>query len=296
MGEAKRRATNDPTFGKPRRGLVISCPIELGPENSVTIKTTELDPQDMRASLLFWDQLAWPTCNAIHTEGGSDVEFLIGAGIMQRPSYPARGTMSEILVELQEQAFIDLDGAHPGCWSISQGENSILARHGKLLKEQGISLELMSAIPVPDKDVPLNEILEFRLKRYDELLALRGEIETLVARINSSDDPKSEIRSCVSEIDRKCEAAIRVCSEWKFPVRISNLKSSFNIKPFGALRDAAVAYPLVEILGMSTTALALAIGAHAASSIEIKGDFGWSGLKDRTNPYRYVSHYHKELF
>lgn len=297
MGQAKLRRQKDPNWGRPRYGLVVSCPIRIGLENSVLIETTELDPQELRANLLFWDQLAWPTNNHLNIEGGADIQFLTKAGVLERPHCQvAGGAMGAILVRAQEQAFSQLEGANPGHWSISQGTNSLFINDGKLTKDQGVAVELISAIPVPDKDVPLDDILEFRSKRYDELRALREEIDNLVSRVNSSAEPELEMRSALAEIDKKCESAIRVCSEWKFPVRISNLKCSFNLKPFAALRDGLAAFTLGVPLGISTAALATVVGANVVSSVEIKGDFGWNGLKDRTNPYRYVSQFHKELF
>jgi hypothetical protein len=295
MGEAKRRAKADPSFGKPKRGLVISAPIEIN-GNSVLIKSTSPDLQELRASLLYWDRLAWPTNNAIFIDGGADINYLEGAKILARPRYAFSGQGADILVRTQTEALLDLDKEEPGIWSLSQGENSILVKSGALTQDNGIALELYRAIPVPDKDVPLAEVLEFRLKRYDELQSLRVEIDGLVETVNSSQDPKEELEKCLHRIDQKCAAAIRVGSEWQFPVRLSNLKTSVDLKPFSMVRDGLVAFLGATALGATSAFIASLTGAAAAASIKITGDFGWGGLRDRTNPYRYVSQFHKELF
>jgi hypothetical protein len=300
MGEAKRRAAKDPSFGKPKRGLIVSCPMAIDGAR-LTIKSSSLDPQELRSSLLYFDKLAWPTNKAIHVGGsGPDVDFLSAAKVLELPHVTLIGSFGvEAVVFAQAQALRDLDEKNPGTWAIAQGENSLLVKNGTLTDKGGLALELYRAVPVPDKDVPLNEILEFRLKRYDELQALRNEIDRLVSEINASEDPKATIEDVLYRIDRECSAAIRVCSEWQFPVRLSSLKTSFDLKPFAMVRDGLGAYVGATALGTTAVLTAALVGAAAAAatvSLKITPDFGWRGLKDRSSPYRYVSRFHKELF
>lgn len=297
MGEAKRRAKGDPTFGKPKRGLVVSAPTTVS-QSGFTIKSSELDPQELRASLLYWDKLAWPTNNIFHIDGSPDVEFLETAKVLSRPRHNFTGTVKgpEILVLAQAEILAQLDGREPGVWALSQGENSIFLSDAKLEKDAGLAFELYRAIPVPDKDVPLNEILEFRRKRYDELFSLRSEIDGLLVKIRNSENPTEELEKVLKQVDDRCAASIRVGAEWKFPVKLSNLKVSFDLKPFSMARDAILAYNGATFLGLTTSLAAGVAGASAVSSFKITGDFGWKGLRDRTNSYRYVSSFHKELF
>jgi hypothetical protein len=297
MGEAKRRAQSDPSFGKPKRGLVISAPIEITGD-TVRLKSGHPDLQELRASLLYWDKLAWPTNRAIYIGGGPDIEFLETAKILTRPQYSFSGLGSDILVRAQTEALLELDKKEPGVWSLSQGENSILVKGGTLTQDEGVALELYRAVPVPDKDVPLNEVLEFRLKRYAELQSLRLEIDELVKTINASQDPKADLERCFPRIDQNCAAALRVGSEWRFPVKLSNLKTSFDLKPFSVVRDGLLGFLGATALGATSTLVASLTGASAAAaaSVKITADFGWQGLKVRDNPYRYVSQFHKELF
>jgi hypothetical protein len=72
------------------------------------------------------------------------------------------------------RTYIELNDEEPGVWALSQGEKSLFLEHGLGLFSEGsgMSLNLLRAIPIPAKDVPLNEILEFKEKRKDELLVL----------------------------------------------------------------------------------------------------------------------------
>ncbi|QHO76875.1 hypothetical protein ACH79_33795 [Bradyrhizobium sp. CCBAU 051011] len=210
----------------------------------LSIKSTSLDAQELRSSLIYFDKLAWPTNNAIHVGGsGPDVDFLSAAKVLELPNVFLSGSFGvEVLILAQAQALRDLDEKNPGTWAIAQGENSLLVKDGTLTDKGGLALELYRAVPVPDKEVPLNEILEFRLKRYDELQALRNEIDRLVSEVNASEDPKATLEEALLRIDEGCSAAIRVCSEWQFPVRLSSLKTSFDLKPFAIVRDGLAAY------------------------------------------------------
>jgi Family of unknown function (DUF6236) len=158
MGEAKRRQASEVNYGKtPKagRGLVVSCPIEINGSN-FTLRSSDLDPQELRMALLFWDRLAWPTSNFIHVEGGNDSKFLIEAGVLIRPAIQFTGFMGTgALIAAQALAYRRLEEASPGGWAIAQGENSMLIKHGAIQEGRGAYVELIRAIPVPDKEVPL---------------------------------------------------------------------------------------------------------------------------------------------
>jgi hypothetical protein len=184
MGEAKRRKARDPTYGRPKRGLVVSPPVEI--QGSTLRFLSQLDPQELRFALLFWDKLVWPKSRSVYIASGPDESFLEQAGILGRPEYTFSGVAAPGLARTQIQAFLDLDRREPGVWSLAQGEDSFLLKDRILTEGNGAFVELHRAIPVPDKDVPLDDILRFRDKRSDELQLLRHRIDIFVASINDS--------------------------------------------------------------------------------------------------------------
>jgi hypothetical protein len=62
------------------RGLVISCPIEIS-GSGMTVKSTALDPQELRFSLLFWDKLDFPTNNFVGMGVDAEAQFLQSEGL-----------------------------------------------------------------------------------------------------------------------------------------------------------------------------------------------------------------------
>ena len=257
------------------------------------VKSGNLDPQEVRFSLLFWDRLVWPTSRAVHFSSSPDETFLERAGILKRPEYTVFGDIAQGLVQSQIQAFLERDQLEPGLWSISQGETSLLLKDGFIQEGNGAFVELHRAIPVPDKDVPLDDILEFRRRRYDELLLLRDKMDNFVAAINVSSDREIDIAKHAAKIDLACADALRIGKEWRLPMRLSNVKMSIDLRPFNTVAAAMVAWQAGKDFGMP---LSSAIIAGASASIKFGADFGMQRVRPRQGPYRYVSRFHQEVF
>jgi hypothetical protein len=65
-----------PEFLEPtQRGLVVSSPLVIQ-GGRIFVGSSNLDPQELRFSLLFWDRLAWPASRNIHFGSGPDEQFL----------------------------------------------------------------------------------------------------------------------------------------------------------------------------------------------------------------------------
>ena len=292
MGEAKRRKAADPSYGHPKRGLVVSPPIEIT-GTTLHAKSTNLHPQELRLALLFWDKLIWPSSRAIFFRGGPDEQFLEQTGVLTRPDYTVWGDGAQGIAAGYIQAFVDLDKKEPGVWALAQGENALLLKDRVLQARNGAFVELNRAIPVPDKDVPLNEILEFKTKRSDELRLLRAELDNLVATLNKATDKDAELVKLTSAVDAACADALKVGKEWRFPVRLSNLKVSLDLRPFSTIAAMIAGWDGGKIFDLP---LATAVLAGTGMSVKIGGDFGVQSIKPRQGPYRYVYQFHNELF
>lgn len=309
MGEAKRRAASDPNFGRPiptsaARGLVVRVP-RTDDGEGFTIHGN-LDAQDLRSWLLFWDRLAWPFSTLIGLGGdGPDEHFLIEAGVLHRPVInDGKGLLVQEIPEILERthvrAFMDLEKREPGQWSIALGAHSRSLRERHMLPDAGALVELHGAFPVPNADVPLNEVIEFKNRRSDELSNLRAELDGFVAAVNQATDKEAEIRKHLATIDGACADAIKVSREWGFPVRLANVKASVELRPFVTAAGGVIGIGASLNQGLPASAAVLAgVGgaiAATAPALKISADFGWRGLKSRLGPYRYVYQYHKELF
>lgn len=298
MGEAKRRKQSESNFGRvPKspsyRGLVVCPPIEIN-GNSLFAKSSNLDPQELRFALLFWDRLVWPSSRAIYFASGPDETFLESAGILTRPEYTFYGDAAQGIAKGQIQAYQDLERTEPGVWALAQGENSFLFNEGLAEEGKGALVELHRAIPIPRHDVPLAEILEFRQRRRDELFLLRHQLESFVSDIENSADKSFALQKSIAELDQACSNLLAVGKEWQFPVYISNLKASFSLTPEKFLLAVAGGWKMGESYGL-TAASAAATASGVVSTLNIKGDYGLRSTRRPRSPYRYAYQMYEEL-
>lgn len=301
MGEARRRKESDPTFGKVpkdagQRGLVVSPPLEID-GTRLRMKSSALDPQELRFALLFWDKLVWPSSRVIYIDGGPDEEFLTGAGVLSRPDYTFNGDGATGIALGQIKAFNDLNAREPGAWSLAHGENSFQWKDGFLEEDTGTLVELHRAIPIPKHDVPLPEILEFRHRRRAELLLLRHEMDSFVAEIEKAGDKEDALKHRLGELDKACADLLKVGKEWRFPVNLSDFKASFSFNLAKAVRDGAGAWLAATQAGvpMELATVAAVAGVAGAADVTVKGDLGLRAMRRPMSPYKYAYRIQQEL-
>jgi hypothetical protein len=300
MGEAKRRKATDPNYGRvPKdpghRGLVVSAPIEID-GTKLFAKSSNLDPQELRFSLLFWERLVWPTSRVIYFGSNQDEQFLEAAGVLERPDYTFDGDGASGIARGQVQALLDLDQKEPGKWSLSQGERSFVWTGEAVENDGGTLVELHRAIPIPKHDVPLAEVLEFRERRRDELLHLRGHLEGFAIDVEQSGGSQAALERRLVEIDQACANALTVGREWRFPVYLSNIKVSFSLNLVRVIAPALAAFKWAENMGLPLPAAAAAAGVvGAASTLDVKGDYGLRAVKRPVSPFKYAYSLDREL-
>lgn len=237
----------------------------------------------------------------IQISGSIESDFLISTGILTRPRYNLSGRWesANAVAEVHLKAFKDLSEREPGLWSLAQGERAFLDLRSISKAQKGSAYQLLQAIPVPNENVPLTDLLDFKNRRRDELLALRIALETFIEKVEKAGDEETPIRKAVLEIENACIDAVKVSKETKFPLRLASIKTSYSID-FSKLIGPALVGLFANGFGMPTLQSVL-IGAGAAlinGSIFLRteGEIGIkiSHLKD--HPFRYVSSFSKELF
>lgn len=299
MGQAKQRKATDPLYGKVPQGnrsngLVISPPVTIS-GTSIHLKSTNLDPQELRFSLLFWDRLVWPSSRAVYIAGGPDADFLEDAGILSRPDYTNYGDVASGIKLGFFQALKDLDRAEPGRWALSQGENSLLIQDPDIVPEGGAIISLCRAIPVPQRDVPLAEILEFKERRGGELLILRHKLDSFVERITKAENKDAETARCVKEIEQACSDLMAVGREWQLPFQLSDFSATFSADVVRMLEGATAATGLSTLLATGIPLGAAAAAGAAGSLIKLERSIKFRSIRAPLSPFRYSYLAHKEL-
>ncbi len=292
MGEARIRDRRNSRQKSRKKGqsIVISCPMIIDHE-CMTVKSN-LDPVELRRSVLFFDHLLWPKNNLYYANGSkAEVAFLEAEGLLSRPMMEAYvGEIAEVTAALHVQCFHDADRREPGRWCLSQGETSFLLRTGAFEEGRGTLLELYRAIPIPEGNVPLEEILRFKLRRKDEIDDLKSELGRLYTSIkNAKEDRQFELMRTIDEVDSRCANIMRVAAEEKFSFRLSNFEFEYprsisDIKEI--VVNAAAGATFASSWGMPKVG---ALVGGAASLIRLKKGNAYRYASAADQPYRLLS-------
>jgi len=275
------------TLSSDKRGLVISPPVKTD-GNSFSFNSS-LDLQDLRANLLFWDEFDLPSTNLISFLPEPDVNFLMEAGIISRTTLflANAGTFGESYVVAHKEVFRRRDLLEPGIWSLGRGKHSVAFNSDEIEYGRGVLIKLHQAIPVPVKEVPLHDILEFREKRRSELLSLRHHLEDVYQKVISSSDGQMALQTEISKLDQAISNQLKISREAGFLFRKMTLDIGLNL--FGGVMGAATSY----VINLNKTS-ALLTGAVAA--ISIGPSYTIRNREPTRMPFEYVTSYHDQLY
>lgn len=195
-----------------KRGIVISPPFEPLPSGVKCGGSPE--PVDIRKYLLYWDKIDYPTNNIIHIGGNSDIDFLEKYGILKRSIIQLVGSFildDKIFLATQQAAYEQNERDEKGCWSLAQLSNNPLFVNS--LQKQCLEFELYNCLPVPECDVPLYDILQFKEKRKDELMELREYLDELYLSIIGSEDPNRALNVALDKTEKALNNIDRTLNE-----------------------------------------------------------------------------------
>lgn len=279
-----------------KRGIVISTPI-IAKTGLLQIDAVPLNAQQLRYWLLFWDKLNLPQFDSCYIDPGKEGEFLKNVGILERHQVdnviismsddPTNDRPEEQFQYHFLKAFRELDAKEKGVWSIATGDQAISLDDDEFDEGRGILFRLHHAIPVPAKDVPLDDVLKFKEKRRDELLALRYHLDAAYLRITTSPDRPFSLNSELAAIEL---ALIDLSNSSKQSGITKWLPASIDVELQiapginAAVTSFQTGLPLIQTMLQSA-----AISISAARTLR-------KFRRDNPVPWRYVASYHEEIF
>ncbi len=276
------------------KGLIISPPMG-GSDNGAFQYCPWFDEQLVRSWLLFWERLEWPETNIKIEIPGFSLEIpladaLLSLGALQRTNIEVEKSLNnaEIFIYPHLKAYEKLELENPGTWSLATGPNAFSVPDMRYSNSPGIELRLISALPVPNRSVPLEDVLEFRRRRKPELDSLLSAVDEISERF--LDDPKRplEENAAVRRFANNCRDYLTTCGEKSFPVRMLDLSARYTgAAMLGASPSIAFGASLSEIVGN---------GLLASGMLAIGDRLSFSSRPKSNHPYAYVFDYHSELF
>jgi len=166
-----------------KRGVIASPALIKTKGTGFTIERT-LSPQEIRYYFLYWDRVIIPGTNLVYI-GIPDEDILIETGVIERPKVQFQGSFSgkdtansfataqSLVAEklIQEDKSID--------WVIHQIGSHLNIPNDYTKKMSSLRIDLIDTLPVPNGDVPIADILEFKNRRSDEFNQLHNSIDEL---------------------------------------------------------------------------------------------------------------------
>lgn len=296
-------AVAPPKLAKGKRGIVC-CPVVIetnrnpNPEpGTITLHIyRRVDPHELRFAALFWDAIDCPT--GMMTKESPDVDFLVEAGVAYRSHITHRKensrTFSMELVAAVDPvaAMLANDTVSPGLWSVqhnpgNEGEGLI-----KRKESAAIVFNLHSTIPIPDQDVPLAELLEFKFRRSSELKALENYLSEVYLKIISSPFPEIAESVEVARLQGAIADHIRVSRESSMLLRLIGFKAKLDVNTATA---AAAAYTTAATLHLAPGLQAVAAAAGGVLG-SLSRELGTGASSQTASPFEYVTSVHKEVF
>lgn len=162
-----------------KKGIVLSPPFTPLPTGGISCGG-DPPPLELRKYLMYWDEIDYPSNNLIHISS-PDIEYLEQAKALKRTNVIFQGTVSsgqgEFFVAAQEAALSENQKKEPGSWTIAQVSDAPFYTQS----HTGVSVdfELYGMLLVPSEDTPLADILEFKVKRKNELIAFRSYLDDI---------------------------------------------------------------------------------------------------------------------
>jgi hypothetical protein len=206
----------------------------------------------------------------------------------------------EILGQSAEQSrreqiglFLDLDEREPGCWAIdSQGNEPIPT----LFQSPGRSIlvKLHQAIPVPDRETPLEDVFRFVERRKPEQIALRSHLDGIYQKIIIAGDGPLAFHTEINNLKMAIADQMAVLNESLFRVTYAGLnakmKWEFDTRPTVAAATAAG-----FVAGVEAALAAALIGTISNIIPKIEVEAGAEMLLGaRTSrPFEYVLQMHR---
>ncbi|CAK2814969.1 conserved hypothetical protein [Vibrio crassostreae] len=236
------------------RGVVLSPQFTRLPTGDVLFKSA-VDDFELRKYLTYWDKIDVPKssfiefdCNQFRLLEASghlsrttygEKRYPIGAKISNSHQIYLGGVFSaeiddctnltinkvcgEQILKAHEDVYMLRSGKEPGQWSKAQVSTDFISFDAE--DREAIEIEFYNMLPVPSAETPLEDILEFKVKRHDELVAFRGYLDDMYQQIIGAADIPRARNTQLNRLEQAIRDVDKTMKESKIKVFVDSLRS-----------------------------------------------------------------------
>lgn len=271
-----------------KRGVVAnSTPVNSEP-GGFSIGGNGLSADDIRFYTMYWDRVLIPSNSMIHVQV-PDEDILISSGVIERPEAPmphrvGAGDMASIMLKAQVDFAAHLIKTDRMTdWVIHQMSDELVLPESAGEIRRTLRLDLTNTLPVPSRDVPIEDVLDFKLRRGDELRRLHNALDEIYLDVLRSPDQELSSRKAVADLAKAIGDISTVSLErWsktsKFDYSVnfnldrSSLPLAIAAGSAGAAFDffsSAFSVPIGAVIGSLSQLLSLKAGySNSISSVK----------------------------
>lgn len=248
----------------------------------VSVGSTEFDPDVVRATLLFFDRIDYPS-NSMIQIGHECPEGLEDWPGFQRSRVNLSGPLiPEVTSESIGEIFTRLEQREQGRWAVARGETQSVLPAERLSPLAGFQIRLENALPVPDRSVSYDEVLSFKSRHSSELLALRGYLDELALEVSNGGFSSFAQSVSFEKFDRALVDYAEVARQANFLKRLFSVDISFSVSD--ALKSVltGVAATSAGMTGLQSLGFAAVMGLSASVGLKRRSH------SDKASPFDYV--------
>ncbi|HHE0159238.1 hypothetical protein JJ672_17900 [Klebsiella pneumoniae] len=220
-----------------KRGIVTSPGVFGRRSSGFTLKRM-ISHLEINYFCLYWDNVVIPESGQMRFLPQL-MDEMESCGVLKRLIFNRNVFSSDTyiseLVDAQFYALNFLRGKESDTdWRIHQLGDEVIYQESEsieLVRRECIRLELLGMLPVPDESVHLHDILEFKLRRKSELVALHSYCDELYLEILNSADPNLLRARSFSKLKKAIEDLDKINNEgWQSPIKFNlDISSEFDI-------------------------------------------------------------------
>jgi len=162
----------------------------------------------------------------------------------------------------------ELNVSGKGTWAVSQSSGEFTFPLNNMDTGKLAEASLYGTLPVPGEGTPLEEILEFKNRRKDELLRFRSIMDEFYMVIIKSPDQYRAIRQCTDKLDQSLIDLNRCLTESGIETFFTTLKLYLNVN------DSKFLSTLLGMAGANGAGFPMELGAAAGLGINTLLTFG----------------------
>lgn len=282
-------------LGIGERGGVVAPSLTLSPrEDGFNVESvTPVDEGLLRVALLFVDVIDLPCNNHIgfHHSMYNDVTG-IGLGVTSVARYPSHFGIEEATTYAWN-TFRELDKREPGRWSLWQSPGTNIIPGAVLDDDLALQTGLRHMLMVPDPSLPFEDVITFKQRHKDELIALRTYLEELSRKTAESGNPHDAHRE-LELLDQALADYTKKAKQSNIKKFIASITTELDLSAAVRSMMGAGSGSLVSLAAnLTLTNTALAIGGGVLASLSVKSSPGLK--KADPSPFRYIARMEREF-